>query len=405
MEWFHVSRRSKRVLVLNHSAVPKGIAGITRHAELFERLDGWEYLIVAGDLNRLTGERQPSEPGFLPIQIARYESNGLQRIGTWLQFAVKAFFRSLGLGRVDVVYASSPHLLTPVSGWAIAALRRAEFVMEVRDLWPRVLVDMGQLKESSPIHRILSIVETFLYARASRIVVMAEGVRNELRERGVPSEKLVYIPNGSDTADFAPSASREALREKYGFTTFTAVYAGAFGPANGLGLALDAADTLQGEDLEIVLVGGGVEKDKLTADAAARGLSNVRFVEAIPKHEVPDLLAAADIGLHVLADVELFRTGVSPNKLFDYMAAKLPVLTNSPGLCEDIVKSGNCGVAVHPLALADGIREMAARTRAADAVWNGSNGAAWIDANQSRTAMAHRLQETLDLVVAKRTRG
>ena len=387
-----------RVLVLNHFAAPRGQAGGTRHVELFSRLDGYEYAIFAGARNHLTGERQPAEPGFVPVPVTPYRSNGLLRIINWISFAVSSVLRSFTVGRISVVYASSPHLLSGLAGWVIAVLRRAPFVLEVRDLWPRVLIDMGQLRESSKAYRVLCMLERFLYARATRIVVMAHGVLEELTARGVPGSKLVYIPNGADPADFTPRGSRDQLRKRYSFTKFTAVYAGAHGPANGLHLVLDAADSLRDRDLDIVLVGGGVTKNELIRDAGRRELSNVRFMDPVSKDEIADVLHAADVGLHVLADVELFRTGVSPNKVFDYMAAGRPVLTNSPGVVGEVVDGAECGVVVEPTALAAGVRKLADLDEG-ELECLGIAGRRWIAAYQSRSAMVERLADMLGTVI------
>lgn len=388
-------RRTQRVLVLNHFAAPRGDAGGTRHVELFSRVEGWEHLIVAGNRNYLTGSTVTASPGFHPVKVTGYTANGLSRIVNWISYAITAFVHGLGAGRVDVVYASSPHLLAALSGWALSVVKRAAFVLEVRDLWPRVLIDMGQLRETSPIYRVLAALESFLYARAKTIVVMAEGSRTELIGRGIPEQKIVYIPNGADPADFSPTEGREALRKRYGFTRFTGIYAGAHGPANGLDLLLDAAADVADQPIDIVLVGGGVAKAKLVELAAKRGLDNVRFLDPVPKTEIPDLLAAADLGLHVLADVELFRTAVSPNKVFDYMAAGLPVLTNCPGLVSDLITDVDCGASVEPIELATGLRTMQ-RLREIELEIAGAKGQDWITAHQSRAAMAARVKTVLE---------
>ncbi len=384
-----------RVLVLNHFAAPRGEAGGTRHVELFSRLEGWDHLIIASDLNPHTGRRVGDSEGFVTVPVAGYSSNGLSRILNWVSYAVRATLRGMRVGRVDVVYGSSPHLLAALAAWVLAVIKRAPFVLEVRDLWPKVLVDMNHMSTSSPVYRVLTLLEEFLYARARTIVVMAEGSRTELIARGVPADKIVYIPNGADPDDFVPSAPREELRERYGFTRITAVYAGAHGPANGLDLLLDgAAET---PEVDVVLVGGGVLKDDLRRDAEHRGLTNVRFLDPVPKTEIPDLLAAADIGLHVLADVELFRSAVSPNKVFDYMAAGLPTLTNCPGLVADLVERAEAGIAVAPSELSPGLKglhTLGEHDRSA----LGTSGREWIESNQSRFAMAARLRETMELI-------
>lgn len=221
---------------------------------------------------------------------------------------------------------------------------------------------------------------------------MAEGSRTEHVARGVDESKIVYIPNGADPEDFVPSAPRDELRAGYGFDRLTAVYAGAHGPANGLDLLLDGA--AEAPDVDVVLVGGGVLKESLRADAEGRGLNNVRFMDPIAKDEIPDLLAAADIGVHVLADVELFRSAVSPNKVFDYMAAGRPTLTNCPGLVSDLVEDAMAGIAVGPAELSRGLREMAS-IQPRDRQAMGTAGQVWISQNQSRRAMAARLGDVL----------
>lgn len=381
-----------RVLVLNHFAAPRGHAGGTRHVELFSRLEGWDYLIIAADKNHLTGRTVSAEAGLLPVPTISYSSNGFRRILNWVSYCWSALWAGLRQGRMDAVYASSPHLLAGLAGMVLAKVRRVPFVLEIRDLWPHILVHMGQMSKTSPIYRALTILEELLYRRADRIVVMAPGTEDELVGRGVPAEKIVYVPNGADPEDFLPSDDRAVLRERYGFTRTTAVYAGAHGPANGLDLVLAAAREVADLPMDIVLLGSGVAKSALQAQATAMDLTNVRFFDPVPKMEIADVLSAADLGLHVLADVELFRTAVSPNKLFDYMAAGLPVLTNSPGLVGDWVFGAGCGWAVHPDGLAEGLEAFAA-TDEAGRTGLGRSGQDWLRANQSRSAMAKRLSE------------
>lgn len=385
--------RNRRILVLNHFAAPRGEAGGTRHVELFSRLKGWDYLIIASNLNPQTGRKVGESEGFVTVPVVNYSSNGISRILNWVSYAVGATLRGLRVGSVDVVYGSSPHLLAGLAAWVLAVVKRASFVLEIRDLWPKVLVDMGHLNESSPIYRILRSLESFLYRRARKIIIMAEGSRTELIARGIENDKIVYIPNGADPDDYQPSAPRDELRKRYAFTRATAVYTGAHGPANGLELLLTGAE--QSPEIDVVLVGGGVLKECLMRDVEQRGLPNVRFMDPIPKDEIPDLLAAADVGLHVLADIELFRSAVSPNKIFDYMAAGLPCITNTPGLVSQLVEMANSGLAVEPNGIGKGLLHFM-NTSTEERMTLGQNGKNWIAAHQSRTIMAVRLEETLN---------
>jgi glycosyltransferase involved in cell wall biosynthesis len=389
----------RRVLVLNHFAVPRDQAGGTRHVELFSRLPDWQYTIIASRLNLSTGRRQATEEGFTFVPVIPYRSNGISRVVNWISYAVMATIAGFQAPRPDVVYASSPHLLAALAGWVIARTRRARFILEVRDLWPRVLVDMGRLSESSALYRALHALELFLYKRADRVVVMAPGCRTALQSLGVPESKISYIPNGADPEDFVASIDTSTLRARYGFTRLTGIYTGAHGPANGLDLLLDAAECVADLPVDIILVGDGLNKAELIRDASRRQLTNVRFMDPVPKTEIPDLLAAADFGLHVLADVELFRSSVSPNKIFDYMAAGLYVLTNCTGIVGDLVTKSGAGMVVGPLQLELGLKAVCMTAPAARAEC-GDRGREWIEREQSRTAMASRLEALLRAVAA-----
>jgi glycosyltransferase involved in cell wall biosynthesis len=390
----------RRILVLNHFAAPPSAAGGTRHVELFSRLDGYQTTILASNRSMLSGHRVGNYGDiYRTIWTTPVTRRSASRIVNWVSYAVTSFVRGLRLGPVDIVYGSSPHLLSPLSGWAISKVRRAVFVLEVRDLWPQILHEMGGMAKTSPIYRLLEHLERFLYSRAAAIVVMSEGVREELAGRGY-GDKVVYIPNGADPADMAPPAPRAELRARFGFTTLTGVYAGAHGQANGLNLLIEAVASsgLRPNEMQIVLVGSGTEKERLQ-DLAAMTLreGSVRFIDPIPKTEIPALLGAADFGLHVLADVELFRYGVSPNKLFDYMAAGLPSITNTGGDVGQLVESTGAGISVKPDGLADGLRQMLSADPDQRQKW-GDNGRAYMAAHQSRTAMAKRLNDLLERV-------
>lgn len=396
------ARVKRRVLVLNHFAVPRSGAGGTRHVELFGRLVNWDYTLIAADRNLFTRQRFARAGSMLTVPTTPYRSNGILRILNWASYAVGAFVRGLLIRRVDLVYASSPHLLTGLAGWAVARIRRAPFVVEVRDLWPEVLVAMRRIEPTSRLFRLLHRLEVFLYRAADRIVVLAAGSAAAISSLGIAGDKITLIPNGAEPADFAVSASREALRERFGFTEMVFLYAGAHGPANGLDLLVDAAQEIQSvlPNVRFVLVGDGPIKPQLQRRVEFEHVLNVRFMDPVPKADMPELLAAADVGVHVLADVPLFRYGVSPNKLFDYMAAGLPVLTNCPGEVADTVEAARCGVAVQPDEIAQGVGIIA--TAAPDQLSDWGRAArSYMAETHSRQLLARLLENTLDCLAAR----
>ena len=397
---------TRRVVVLNHFAVPIESPGGTRHIELFSRLPGWNARIIAANRNLSTGGTVRPHPPLETVWVSPYSGNGSARILNWLSYSVTAFTRSVRIRDVDLVYGSSPHLFAALVGLFVARIRRVPFVLEIRDVWPKVLADMGWMSPDSPVYRALELLESVLYRHADRIVILASGVRSYLVDRGVEPDRIVIIPNAADAEDFVPTATRDELRDRYRFTGVVAVYTGAHGPANGLDLLLDvAADAAQrSPELLVVMVGGGPSKTGLVDRALGDGLTNVRFMDPIPKSEIPDLLAAADIGVHCLADVELFRPGVSPNKLFDYMAAGLPVVTNTPGETSEFVEESGAGFAAAPGDLGVVLRAMC-DLNPDERQMIGRRGRDYLQLNRSRAEMALRLREMLDSVIARRARG
>ena len=250
------------------------------------------------------------------------------------------------------------------------------------------------MAETATLYRTLKALERFLYRQADAIVVLAAGSADAIAAEGIDRSKIHFIPNGADPEDFEVTRPRAELRAKYNLTGTVVVYAGAHGPANGLDLALDAADELRDTDVTFLLVGDGVLKQELMAEAKQRRLDNVEFRDPITKTLIPELFAAADIGLHCLADIPLFHHGVSPNKLYDYMAAGLPVVTNTPGEVAAMVDDADAGEAVGPNEIAVAVKRLLSLDPDVRRKL-GANGMDWMATNRSRRALAQQLERLL----------
>ena len=399
-----VVRSPQSLLWINHFAATPAMGGGTRHVELGRELvrRGWDVRIFASDLGlhsrRYHARKGPSDRRVIREAIdgvdldwlwaAPYERNDHRRVYNWLSFSMSVLGAPMR-HRPDVIIGSSPHLFAALAGWLLAKRLRRPFVLEVRDLWPESLAIAGQ--QSGIGYHGLAALARSLYRVANRIIVLAEGVREYLVERGVPREKIVFVPNGVDASAFADVAppARDRLR---------LVYAGAHGPANGLDVVLDAAAMLGYEPrVEFVLVGDGVEKPKLIRHAEEMGLTNVRFMDPVPKSAMPALLADCDAGLMVLKDLPLFSFGVSPNKLFDYWGASLPVVCNVPGEVGGLVAQARGGVQAEDgtaAGLAAAIRKMLT-LEPAERRALGLSGQEWVTRERDRPVVAARLEKAL----------
>lgn len=399
------SRGDGTILWINHFAVVPAMGGGTRHIEIGRELArrGWQVMLVASDfhIHQRTYQRRASaadrsahHESVDGVDVAwlwalPYTRNDLRRVGNWLTFARSVLALDLSASPPRVVVGSSPHLFAALAAWVVAKRQGVPFILEVRDLWPESLAVAGRRPGLG--YAAFWLLARFLYGMADRIIVLAEGVESYLAERGIPAEKLVFIPNGVDTTTFGTSTAPPR-------NSLTLVYAGAHGPANGLDAVLDAADSLRDEPrVAFTLLGDGPAKPALQQEAMRRNLRNVEFIDSIPKSQMPAFLSGCDAGLMVLKDVPVFAFGVSPNKLFDYWAAALPVVCNVPGEVAMLVRRAGGGIQTRDSsgrALADAIREVLAMSPAGRAAL-GASGRAWVTRERSRPALAERMERML----------
>lgn len=349
---------------INPALVPPTGSGGTRHYEFAERLRerGLDMRLIGCDFSLKTrsyGVRASAgdlraierDHGGVPItwlHAPPYSGNDWRRAAHMAGFAASVFRHLLRVPiDADTVFiGSSPYLPGAAAAAAAARLRGVRFVFEIRDMWPESLVEL--LGRETAMTRILRPVADALYRQAEANVILAAGNRDRLRERGVEDGRIHWIPNGIDPQRMKPGRRRRKLSSD---GRFRLVYAGAHGVANDLDVVIDAATLLRDrgrDEIVFLLVGDGPEKARLVAEARRRALENLEFRDPIPKAEIPALLDDASVGLHTLKDVPLFRSGVSPNKLFDYMSMCLPVLTNVPGECAALVDGSGAGVVAAP---------------------------------------------------------
>lgn len=387
----------KHVLVVNQFALPRTEAGGTRHIDLFSRLPGWQPLIVAGDRNHYSQDRYRTDDArFRLLRVPGQHGGSLARLVGWLAFAVQAFAVCITRRRVDLVFGSSPQPFAALAALAAARVRRRPFVLEVRDLWPESIVSAGRLVRGSPVHRVFSLIERLLAQSATRVVCVTDGWQEHFARIGVPADRLVVIPNGTEPSDFRVSESRQELRERYDVHGFTAVFAGAHGPKDGIELILDAARRLP--QMNFLLVGSGSVKAENKELAQQQNLDNIEFREPVPKVELARLLRACEVGVHAVTPMPVFEQGMSPNKLFDYMAAELPVVSNAEHALRRIMVDRECGRLGGPGDLVDCLTAVQQASPAQRDAWGERSGEI-LGQRFSRRVAAGLLGRTLDDVI------
>ena len=356
------------ILLIHQAFAAIDEPGGTRHHEIAQYLvkRGHRVTIIASPVSYLTGKSEPAQgrtkeqSGIKILRVYTYSAlhrSFLHRIFSFLSFMVSSFIAGLRVREVDIVWGTSPPIFQGLTAWTLARIKRTPFLLEIRDLWPAFAIAVGVLHQPMLI-KASEWLERFLYQHADLVVVNSPGFIQHTQQRG--AKKVELVPNGSDTSMFDPQkfgkSTKDANRE------FIALYAGAHGMSNDLGIVLQAAEMLKERaDINIVLLGDGKEKPALEKLAQNMEIPNLQFLPPVAKNKMPVALAAADACIAILKPIPLYGT-VYPNKVFDYMAAGKPVLLAIEGVIREVIEEAGAGIAISPgdpAALADGIRYLA----------------------------------------------
>lgn len=257
---------------------------------------------------------------------------------------------ALAWRKPSVIVSYGPPLVGPLLLGGIGLLRGARHISVVYDLYPDVVIDSGALRNPLLV-RAARLLERLSYRISDRVVVLSDGFRRALEARGVASDKIAVVPVWLDPDELKPASRDNAWRreQRIPLEQKVVLYAGTIGLVSGARVVLDAADRLRDRpDILFLLVGEGRLKDELEAEAARRGLPNVRFLGFQPRGRLREVQATADLSLVTLAPGR-GRTSV-PSKVVGYLAAGRPVLA-SVDLDSDTaeaIRAGGCGALVEP---------------------------------------------------------
>jgi glycosyltransferase involved in cell wall biosynthesis len=399
------------IWIVNQYAIPPSQPGITRHFSFAAALNqrGHDVTLIAASFDHVTRRETRLSPGerfriemiegvrFLWLRTPPYEGNTTRRVWNMLVFASR-LWRRCGMQELrppDVIVGSSPHLFGAFAAWRLARAFGVPFVLEVRDLWPEVLVELGSVRPDHPVVRVLAWIERTLYRNAAQVITLWPNSPPYIAARGGHRDRIVWIPNGVALEEI----HAQPLSTSAG--SFTVMYLGAHGLANSLHTLVDAAALLQAEGyadkVRFRFIGDGPKKSDLIRQAQTAGLDGmVRFEAPIPKQSVDDVMAEANIFILPLHQCNLFRWGMSPNKLFDYMAAARPVVTAVDASSNPVVEAG-AGLSVpagDAGALAEAIKTLLAMSP--QERWQmGLRGRRYVEAHHDTARLAERFEACL----------
>lgn len=288
------------------------------------------------------------------LDTPAYDGNGFGRARNMAAFVMRLYREGHALARTvqpDVVIASSTYPLDIWPAHRIARLSGARLLFEVHDLWPLSPMELGGYSPRHPFIRLVQAAENYACRHADGVISILPEVRTHLEAHGMAPHKLHFVPNGTDTSEWLracaplPPALAEVLATERARGHFIVGYAGSHGIANALDTLLDAAALMRNDPITFLLAGSGPEKESLRQRARKERLDRVRFLDPVAKAYVPALLATFDAAYIGLQRQPLFRFGVAPNKLIDYMMAACPVVYAIEA-GNDLVAEAGCGVSV-----------------------------------------------------------
>ena len=273
------------------------------------------------------------------------------RITDYLSFMASAICAAPFVRCVDLVIGTSPQFFTVCAAYAISRYKRIPFIFELRDLWPESIKVVGAMTDGFLIN-LLERLELYLYRQAQKIVCVTNSFKEVLIGRGIDPDKIIVITNAVDLTRFNPMTRDKELETYYRLTgKFVVGYVGTHGLAHNLSTLLEAAAALRdrpgGERFRILLIGDGATKRELVQQATQQKLSNVIFIDTVPKHEVARYWSLIDVSVIHLKKSKLFTT-VIPSKLFEAMAMGIPLLHGVEGESAELVRSEDIGLTFEP---------------------------------------------------------
>ena len=267
------------------------------------------------------------------------------RLFGYLSFAVSALFNGLvRLPRVDYLVTESPPLSLAPIGLLLAKTKRARWILNVSDLWPDS-IDLLGVRAPGSLMRAARALERFSYRRAWLVTGQTKGIIEAVATRS-PRTSVRFFPNGVDTRRFVPGpGAKSASSSAAANDACNFVYAGLHGLAQGLDQILEALAVVDRPEVRVTFIGDGPEKTALLERSKRLGLKTVRFMDPIPHDEVPAALSRADVAL---VPLRIPIAEAVPSKLYEALAAGLPVLLISRGEAERLIEEAGAGVTVQP---------------------------------------------------------
>ena len=411
------------IWIFNHYAITPRSSGGTRHYDLAKELvkRNYQVTIFASSFEHqsrtdpnITDPKQKVKTEdidgitFKWIKTGKYKKNDMKRIWNMVGYTWRSFFAAIKTKeKPDVVIGSLVHPPAALLGYIISRIKGSSFYFEERDLWPQTLIDLGVVSKKHPIVKLLSWLELFLYKKADRIIILFKDAVEYIESKGINKEKVIVIPNGVDLNRYnCPKELPPEINDLINIQLrdrFKAIYIGSHGDSNNLEPIMLSAKRLKEKDSKVsfLFFGDGPVKEKLMQIKEAEQLDNVLFFPPVPKEYIPKLLGSCDTGFFSMHDTELYKWGISFNKIYDYLAAGLPIVGKSQIELPELSDIASIQLAKTPNEFADVLEQLSNDKNLCEQL--GIKGRDFLERNFTWENLSERLVNVLEIDVKQQS--
>jgi len=328
---------------------------------------------------------------YIWVKTPKYKSSkSIGRI--WNMFYFSQALRKVKLKPSHII-VSSPSLFPVKIGRKLANRFKTKFLFEVRDIWPLTLMELSNISDANPLIAYMKMYEKFAYREADCIISLLPKAQEYFIQEGMRSDKFRYLPNGVEIKNIKDIKLKQEVISQIPKDKFIVAYTGTVGIANNLDYLVDVANLLKDNNqIHFIILGQGGEKIRLQDKVKNLQLNNFTFIDPVSKDEVKSFLEYIDVAFISLLPEKLFRFGVSPNKVFDYMYASKPIIWAIEA-GNNLVKEANCGMSVSTNNLQE-LQELILKLNQLDKkelMKLGKNGYNFVTKNHAYSELANKL--------------
>ena len=333
---------------------------------------------------------------FTWVKVAKYSgSQSIGRVLVMIQFMINLIFLpKKKLQKPDVIFVSSLSPLPIVSAYFWSKKYKAKLLFEVRDIWPLSLIEIGGFSKLNPLVLFFGWFEKFAYKRADKVISVLPNAKPHMESRGMNKDKFIHIPNGFNMEEMKKSKDLDkSIANLIPKNKFIVGYTGSLGASNAMEYLIKASNYLEiNENIHFVILGKGQHLEKLKNNAK----NNVSFLGEIDKSQIQSAISFFDVCYIGWHNHSLYRFGISPNKIFDYMYSGKPII-HSVNTSNDIVQIAKAGVSIqpeNPSEIANKIIEISKMGKEILKKW-GQNGKKYVEENHTYSHLTQLLISTI----------